>query len=70
MKTLDKNWVSVYSSAYMHQINLVKAVLKENNIASVIINKQDSSYHFGEIELHVQADDVLVAKQIIQKNNL
>jgi hypothetical protein len=70
MTNLDNSWVSVYSSAYMHQVDIVSAVLKDNDITSVIINKQDSSYHFGEIELHVQADDVLAAKQIIQKNNL
>ena len=67
---MDVNWVCIYSSQWIHKVNIVKAVLADNNINSVIVNKQDSSYFIGEIELHVHPDDSIQAIQIIKKENL
>lgn len=53
-----------------HKVEIVQAVLKDAGIESVIMNKKDSAYLFGELELYVQADDVLKAKQIINKESL
>ena len=64
------NWVMVYSSAFAHKVEIVKSLLEENEIDCVIMNKQDSSYLFGEIELHVKDTDVLEAKQIILTNEI
>jgi len=51
----------------MYKVEIAQAILAENNINSVIVNKQDSSYFFGEIELHVNPDDAILAKQIINE---
>lgn len=64
------NWISVYSSKFIYKVEIVKAVLSNNNIKSVIVNKQDSSYLFGDIELHVHPDDALRAMQIIESEQL
>ncbi|HNW97411.1 MAG TPA: DUF2007 domain-containing protein [Bacteroidales bacterium] len=64
------NWVCIYSSAVIHKAEIVQAVLLDNNIDSVIVNKQDSAYHIGDIEVHVHPNDVILAKQIIIKNKL
>ena len=61
------NWVSIYSSKFIHKVEIAKAVLLDNNIHSVVVNKQDSVYLLGEIELHVHPNDVLEAKQILNK---
>jgi len=63
------NWVCIYSSKLIHKVEIVKAVLDDNNINSVVVNKQDSVYLFGEIELHVHPDDAMLAIQIIKKKN-
>jgi hypothetical protein len=60
----------IYSSGEIFKAEIVKAVLLDNSIDSVIVNKKDSSYNFGEVELHVHPDDVIAAKQIIQNNQL
>lgn len=68
---MEKDWVKIYSSLQIHDIEIVKGVLKENNIQAITINKQDSSYlSFGEIELYVNNNDALEALQIINKNKL
>lgn len=64
------DWKNIYSSHFEHKIGIVKAVLKEHGIESVIVNKKDSFYLFGELELYVSQDDVLKAKNIIIKNEL
>ena len=46
---------------------MAKDILYDEGIASVIINKQDSTYLFGEIELYVERDDAILAKYILDK---
>lgn len=60
----------IYSSPLQYKVEIAKAVLEDSEIESVIVNLKDSLYHFGEIELYVQFDDVLRAKQIIYKGKL
>jgi len=64
------DWKRIYSSHYEHKAGIVKAVLKDNEIESVIVNKKDSIYLIGEIELYVKQDDVLRANNIITKEEL
>ncbi len=49
---------------------IVKDVLQEQGINAVVINKQDSSYLFGEIEVYVLKSDALRAVNLIKKNEL
>ena len=67
---MEKDWVNIYSSTLVNDIEIVKAVLADNDIHAIDINKKDSSYLFGEIEVYVNQNDVLKAKQIIIKNKL
>ncbi len=67
---MEENWQKVYSSSFEHKIEITQAVLEAEGIKSVIINKKDSFYLFGELELYVHADQVLKAKQLIKKESL
>ena len=50
-----------------YQLELMKGLLLEHEIQSVIINKIDSSYlQFGEAELKVKASDLEAAKEILK----
>jgi hypothetical protein len=64
------NWISIYNSKFIYKVEIVKAVLTDNSINSVIVNKQDSSYFFGDVELHVHPDDAIRAIQIIESEQL
>jgi hypothetical protein len=64
---MEKDWVILYSSFVLIDVQMKKIFLEENGIESVIINKQDSVYRsFGEIELYVQRDHIIKAKQLIE----
>lgn len=65
---MEDNWTQVYSSSQQYQIELIRGLLKEHDIESVTMNKQDSFYHFGSIELYVNVEDAFRAKQIIEKH--
>jgi len=67
---MKNNWVLVYEHSNLYNVEIVKAVLFDHDIESVIVNKKDAFYLIGEIELHVTVDKALEAKQIIEKNKL
>ena len=67
---MEQDWVKVYSSAKFHQVHIIKALLEESNIASVEINKRDSSYNFGEIELYVKKSDEIKAHYLIRQQEV
>ncbi len=67
---MEDNWIVVYTGTNLYNAELFKAVLCENNIESVIINKKDSNYLFGEIELWVNNNDFVRAKEILDDPNL
>ena len=67
----DKNkehWEKVFSTNAGYQAEILKALLEEENIVSVVVNKQDSSYlAFGEFEVYVTSEDILKAKLLASK---
>lgn len=64
---LDNNWSCVYSTIYEHEVQIVKAILLEHEIESVAINKRDSNYLFGNIEIYVPKIAESTALQLINK---
>jgi hypothetical protein len=64
----DEHWEAIYSSPVLYKVEILRALLEEEEISAVILNKKDSAYlSFGEIELYVKRDDVLNAMQIVRK---
>ncbi|HOW31810.1 MAG TPA: DUF2007 domain-containing protein [Bacteroidales bacterium] len=61
------DWVVVFTSPQIWEAELIKAALQQNNIECISLNKRDSSYLIGEVEIYVPIPEALTAKQIIQK---
>lgn len=64
---MDSNLVHIYSSGQPLVAELVRHMLTDHNIQSFIVNKQDSAYKFGYVELFVPRDEVIRAKRLIQE---
>ena len=65
---VDEQWETVYSSPLLYKVEILRALLEEEEIPAVIINKKDSAYlAFGEVELYVKRSDVMTAMQIVTK---
>ncbi len=64
----DFEWEVIFSTTLLYKAEIIKGLLEDEGIPCVIVNKQDSSYlAFGEIELFVPREDVLKAKQIMER---
>ncbi len=60
-----KNWIKVDSFETIVEAEFCKEMLEENNVNAVIINRKDSSFLVGEIDLYVDEDSVEKAKNLI-----
>ena len=59
--------VTVFTTNKLYEAELLRQVLSNHQIHAFIVNKQDSAYKFGEIELFVHRDDVMRAKMLIRE---
>jgi hypothetical protein len=62
---MSENWEAIYSTDRLYEAEMVKNMMADNDIECVIMNKQDSTYRFGEIEVCVPTEEVFKAKQLI-----
>jgi len=64
----DSHWEVVFSTDHLYKAEIIRGMLEEEGIQAVVVNKQDSSYiAFGEIDLLVPREEVLNAKQIMER---
>ena len=65
---MEKDWEKIFSSPLQLKVQMMKSLLAQSEIESIIINRQDSFYKsLGEIELYVKRENILKAIQIINK---
>jgi len=64
---MESNLVQIFSSDKPYKAELARQMLTDHNIQSFLVNKQDSAYKFGVVELYVNRDDVIRAKKLTQE---
>jgi hypothetical protein len=60
-----EGWQKIFSTEMPYRAQMVKLTLESQNYKPVLLNKQDSSYLFGNYEVYVAHKDVLKAIKII-----
>ena len=64
-----KDWFKLYTTRNYIEANIIKGMLEENNIETILFNKQDSTYLvFGEIELYVHFHFKDVARHLLDQS--
>lgn len=63
------HWEKIYSSDKLYTVESRRIYLEEHGIQSVVIDKRDSMYHFGNSELHVSNKDAFRAVQLLNDFN-
>ena len=58
-------WQKVFADQLEHRAEIVRAVLEQEGLNPVLVNKKDSTYHLGQFEVHVEVMNVLRAIKII-----
>jgi hypothetical protein len=64
-----EGWTCVYTTSVLLEAELIRGMLEENQITAFLINKQDSAYLFGEIEVHVHTTNAFSAVQLINNRD-
>ena len=64
----DTEMTKVFSTIEPLQANLAETVLKNNGFAAHRINKQDSSFNVGNIEIYTPAERAKEAASILLEN--
>lgn len=60
------HWISVYETDLLYRAELVKDILNNEDVDAVILNRKDSSYHFGSIQVMVNPEDREKAAKIVK----
>ena len=63
---MTSNKVLVYTTNKLFEAEMIKQFLYDHDIQSFILNKMDSAYLFGDIEILVSRDDVINSKRLIE----
>lgn len=66
---MEKDWVKIFNSTDEVKVQLMRTLLEANEIASVILNKRDSLFPFGQVELHVSLEDEDTALALINNQD-
>lgn len=67
MTVTDEKWALIYTTKNDAQSEMIIHSLKNEGIEAVKMNKQDSSYMIGDIEIYVKLDDLCAAKNMIKE---
>ncbi|MBE8721530.1 putative signal transducing protein [Sphingobacterium pedocola] len=62
---MEKGWIKIKSYNNVIESEIVKQMLEQHGVEAVLLNKQDSSYLFGKIELYVPQEHVQQAEVLI-----
>jgi hypothetical protein len=62
------DWVKVFEINNLYRAEIIKGVLEENEIETVVIPKKDSMYQIGNFHIMVHSDDFLKALNIINED--
>lgn len=64
---MENNWIKVFTTTDFFRAELVKQLLLEHDIPAVVLNKQDSSYRFGQVEVWAHKEDQITASVLIEE---
>lgn len=62
-----RNWQVLYSFSNTYQADMLKMQLEQAGIESIILQKKDSSFLWGEVEIYVEDENLEDAQNIIKE---
>ena len=65
---MEKDWIAIFTTESQFKAELIRSMLQENQIESVIINRRDSPYGiFGDISVYVYKDQADAAAALLRE---
>lgn len=63
---MTDKWVKIFTTTQPHQAAIVQSLLETNEIACVTMDKKDSAYGFGEVEVYTLPEFAVQALHLIK----
>lgn len=63
-------WYLIFATKNLTEASIIKGMLEENQIRVMMLNKQDSSMLYGDIEIYVPVHFKEIAKGLLDKGLL
>ncbi len=63
---MEKEWIMIYKTPKPFEAELIKNMLEAEHVTCVLVNKKDSAYLFGYVELYVHVEDGPKAATLIE----
>lgn len=63
---MEKDWQIVFSTKRTYEAEMVRGLLETAGLEPVVMNTQDSSYLFGDVEVYVSPEQAEQAEAIIK----
>lgn len=64
---MEKNWIKLFTGTDFFKAEIARQSLEENSIRAVLLNKKDSSYGFGQVEVWVHEADQQEAEAVLKQ---
>jgi len=64
---MESDWVKIFEYADEVKCEMARQILEDEEIECVVMNKKDRAYGFGEFELYVMRNNVILAKRILKE---
>ncbi len=62
------NWVKVYTDQMGYRAEIVRSYLSDQGIKAIILDKKDSAFKLGKLEVYVSPGDSLKAANMINQD--
>lgn len=63
---MEKDWQLVYSAKSVIDAEMRRGILESAGLEPIVMNKQDSSYLFGDVEVYVSKEQFDRAVEILK----
>lgn len=63
---MGHRWTTVYQTELRHHAEIVSMMLSAHGCQAIVLDKRDSAYSMGYIEVKVQPDFVMRAAKLIE----
>ena len=67
---MEENLVEVYSADQKYKISIIRELLDENKIQSLVLNQKGSALLLGDIKVYVNKEDEEKAREIIEAHDI
>lgn len=64
---MEEQFVLITTAADVYEAEIIRGLLEENGVEVSVINKKDSEFLIGEVEIYVTRPQVALANEVLNQ---